>query len=76
VLVETIVPYRFLPAVQAMPRGGPNHDTTSVMDTAAPTAFGSQQVARGAAMTVVFFSIVLLFTLLQRYVMKQERVIK
>ena len=58
-----------------MTQGGPNHATTTVMYEAVNAAFASQQVARGAAMTVVFFTIVLLLALLQRYIARQERVI-
>jgi multiple sugar transport system permease protein len=46
------------------------------MYEAVNAAFAGQQVARGAAMTVVFFVIVLLLTLLQRYAVKHEKVIE
>ena len=75
VLVTTILAFRLFDQVQIMTQGGPNHATTTVMYEAVTSAFASQQVARGAAMTVVFFTIVLLLTLLQRYVVRQERVI-
>ena len=76
VLVTTILAFRLFDQVQIMTQGGPSHATTTVMYEAVTAAFGSQQVAKGAAMTVVFFVIVLLFTLLQRYVLKQERTIE
>ncbi len=76
VLVTTILAFRLFDQVQIMTQGGPNHATTTVMFEAVNSAFGSQQVARAAAMTVVFFSIVLLITLLQRAVSRQERVIE
>jgi len=75
ILVTTILAFRLFDQVQIMTRGGPNHATTTVMYEAVNAAFGSQQVARAAAMTVVFFTIVLMFTLLQRSVAKQERTI-
>ncbi|WP_455366474.1 carbohydrate ABC transporter permease [Kaarinaea lacus] len=75
VLVTTILAFRLFDQVQIMTQGGPSHATTTVMYEAVNAAFASQQVAKGAAMTVVFFTIVLLLTLLQRYVLKQERVI-
>lgn len=75
VLVTTILAFRLFDQVQIMTQGGPNHATTTVMYEAVNAAFASQQVARGAAMTVVFFTIVLLLALLQRYVARQERVI-
>jgi len=72
ILVTTILAFRLFDQVQIMTQGGPNHATTTVMYESVNTAFGSQQVARGAAMTVVFFSIVLSLTLLQRYVVQQK----
>jgi len=76
VLVTTILAFRLFDQVQIMTQGGPNYATTTVMYEAVNSAFGSQQVARAAAMTVVFFTIVLLITLLQRAVARHERVIE
>lgn len=73
VLVTTILTFRLFDQVQIMTQGGPEHATTTVMYEAVTTAFGSQQVARGAAITVVFFVIVLLLTVLQRSLLKQQR---
>jgi len=72
ILVTTILAFRLFDQVQIMTQGGPNHATTTVMFEAVNTAFGSQQVARAASMTVVFFVIVLMLTLLQRYMVRQE----
>ncbi|MEA3244451.1 MAG: sugar ABC transporter permease [Pseudomonadota bacterium] len=76
VLVTTILAFRLFDQVQIMTQGGPNYATTTVMYEAVNSAFGSQQVARAAAMTVVFFTIVLLITLLQRAVARHERVVE
>lgn len=76
VLVTTILAFRLFDQVQIMTQGGPLHATTTVMYEAVNAAFASQQVAKGAAMTIVFFAIVLLITLLQRYVLKHEKVIE
>jgi multiple sugar transport system permease protein len=76
VLVTTILAFRLFDQVQIMTQGGPRHATTTVMYEAVTAAFASQQVARGAAMTVVFFIIVLAITLLQRYFLKHERVVE
>jgi len=72
ILVTTILSFRLFDQVQIMTQGGPNYATTTVMFEAVNTAFGSQQVARAAAITVVFFVIVLMLTLLQRYLARQE----
>lgn len=76
VLVTTILAFRLFDQVQIMTQGGPLYATTTVMYETVNTAFASQQVAKGAAMTVVFFTIVLLFTLLQRAIVKHEKVIE
>ena len=76
VLVTTILAFRLFDQIQIMTQGGPQFATTTVMYEAVNAAFASQQVAKGAAMTVVFFTIVLLLTLLQRYLVKHEKVIE
>jgi multiple sugar transport system permease protein len=43
------------------------------MYEAVQAAFTRQQVARGAAITVIFFLLVLLVTVVQRRVARQER---
>lgn len=73
VLVTTILAFRLFDQVQIMTQGGPEYATTTVMYETVNVAFGSQQVAKGAAMTVVFFIIVLLLTLLQRRIIKHEK---
>ena len=73
VLVTTILAFRLFDQVQIMTQGGPQHATTTVMYEAVNAAFASQQVARGAAITVVFFTIVLLLTLVQHHFLRQER---
>jgi multiple sugar transport system permease protein len=76
VLVTTILAFRLFDQIQIMTQGGPQHATTTVIYEAVTAAFATQQVARGAAMTVVFFVIVLVLTLLQRKVLRQERAIE
>lgn len=73
VLVTTILAFRLFDQVQIMTQGGPLNATTTTMFESVQAAFGRQQVAKGAAMTVVLFVIVLFITLLQRRIVKQER---
>jgi multiple sugar transport system permease protein len=73
VLVTTILAFRLFDQVQIMTQGGPGDASTTVMYEAVESAFSRQQVARGAAMTVVLFVIVLALTLLQRRWSGQER---
>lgn len=73
VLVTTILAFRLFDQVQIMTQGGPHGATTTVMFEAVQAAFARQQVARGAAMTVVLFLVVLLISWLQRRIARQER---
>jgi len=73
VLVTTILAFRLFDQVQVMTQGGPNNATTSVMFEAVQAAFARQQVARGAAMTVVLFLVVLAITWLQRRIVREAR---
>ncbi len=72
-LVTTILAFRLFDQVQIMTRGGPDNATTTVMYEMVQTVFTRQQVARASAMTVLFFLVVLLITLLQRRFARQER---
>jgi len=73
VLVTTILAFRLFDQVQIMTQGGPHDASTTMMFEAVEAAFARQQVARGAAMTVVLFLVVLLISWLQRRVARQER---
>ena len=73
VLVTSILAFRLFDQVQIMTQGGPHDATTTVMFEAVQEAFARQQVARGAAMSVVLFLVVLLISWLQRRLARQER---
>lgn len=73
VLVTTILAFRLFDQVQIMTQGGPHDATTTVMYEAVQASFDRQQVARGAAMTVILFLVVLLISWLQHRVARQER---
>ena len=73
VLVTTILAFRLFDQVQIMTQGGPRNATTTAMYEAVQAAFARQQVAKGAAITVVMFVIVLLITAVQRRLVRQER---
>lgn len=76
VLVTSILAFRLFDQIQIMTQGGPEDATTTVMYETVHAAFERQQVARAAAMTAVFFVIVLMITWLQRRFIRQEREIK
>lgn len=73
VVVTSILAFRLFDQVRIMTQGGPGEASATVIYAAVRAAFERQQVARGAAMTVVFFLIVLAVTLLQRRLLRQER---
>jgi multiple sugar transport system permease protein len=73
-LITTILAFRLFDQVQIMTRGGPDNATTTLMYEMVQAVFSRQQVARASAMTVIFFLLVLLVTLLQRRFARQERV--
>jgi multiple sugar transport system permease protein len=75
-LVTSILAFRLFDQVQIMTQGGPNDATTTVMYEAVKAAFEQQKMAKGAAMTVVFFVIVLLITIAQRMLVKEEKAIE
>ena len=73
VLVTTILAFRLFDQVQIMTQGGPRNATTTAMYEAVQAAFSRQQVARGAAITVILFAVVVLVTWVQRRIVQQER---
>jgi multiple sugar transport system permease protein len=75
-LLTSILAFRLFDQVQIMTQGGPNDATTTVMYEAIKAGFEQQKVAKGAAMTVVLFLIVLVITILQRFVIKEEKAIE
>lgn len=76
VLVTTILSFRLFDSVRIMTRGGPNDATTTVMNEAIKAAFDQQKMAKGSAITVIFFLIVLVITLLQRLLVQEEKAIE
>jgi multiple sugar transport system permease protein len=76
VMVTCILAFRLFDQVQIMTQGGPLDATTTVMYETVKAAFEQQKMAKGAAMTVVFFLIVLTITIVQRLLVKEERVIQ
>jgi multiple sugar transport system permease protein len=74
-LVTSILSFRLFDQVKIMTQGGPNDSTTTVMYEAVKASFEQQKMAKGAAMTVIFFLIVLTITILQRVLVKEETAI-
>jgi multiple sugar transport system permease protein len=72
VVVTTILSFRVFDQVRIMTRGGPENASTTVIHEAVRAAFDRADVARGAAMTVIFFALVLGLTILQRRLLKHR----
>ena len=72
-LVTTILAFRLFDQVWILTQGGPQRATTTVMFEMVRAVFSRQDVARGAAMSVVFFIIVLAVTLVQRLLVREEQ---
>ncbi len=72
VLVTAILSFRVFDQVRIMTRGGPDDASTTVIYEAVRAGFDRAQVARGAAMTVIFFIMVLNVTLILRHFLRHE----
>ncbi len=72
VVVTSILAFRVFDQVRIMTRGGPQNASTTMVFEAVQAAFDRAQAARGAAMAVIFFLIVLAITLLQRRLLREE----
>jgi multiple sugar transport system permease protein len=73
VMVTTILSLRLFDQVYIMTRGGPLNATTTVMYQAVTSAFDQGNIGRAAAITVVFFVLVLGVALIQRWFLREER---
>lgn len=73
VMITTLFSLRLFDQVYIMTQGGPNNATSTVMYQAVTSAFIANNVGRGSAMTVVFVVIILLITLIQRRILREER---
>ncbi|MEX2473156.1 MAG: sugar ABC transporter permease [Gemmatimonadota bacterium] len=65
-VITAILSFRLFDQIRILTRGGPQERTTTVMYEAVTAAFDRQQVALSAAMSVVFFLVVLFISLTGR----------
>jgi len=72
IMVTAILAFRVFDQVQILTQGGPLKATTTVIYEAYTTAFGRLQVGRACAITVVFFLLVLVITVVARALMRQQ----
>ncbi len=72
VIVTTILSFRVFDQVRIMTRGGPQNASNTVIHELVRNAFDQGNVAVGAAMSVVFFLVVLAVALVQRRLLRQR----
>lgn len=72
VIVTTILSFRVFDQVRIMTRGGPQNASNTVIHEVVRNAFDQGNVAVGAAMSVVFFVVVLAVSLVQRRLLRQR----
>jgi len=72
VIVTSILSFRVFDQVRIMTHGGPHDASATVIYEAVRAAFDRADVARGAAMSVIFFLVVVAITLVQRRLLRQE----
>ena len=75
VMITTILSFQLFDQIYILTQGGPGDATTTIMYQAVTSAFTEGDVGQGAALTVVFFAVVLVLTLLQRRLLREERTV-
>jgi len=75
VMVTMILSLQLFDQINILTQGGPGEATSTLMYQAVTSAFTEGDVGQGAAITVVFFVVVLALTLVQRRVLREERAV-
>lgn len=75
VMVTTILSLQLFDQINILTQGGPGNSTSTIMYQAVTSAFTAGDVGQGAAITVVFFVIVLALTVVQRRMLREERAV-
>jgi multiple sugar transport system permease protein len=73
IISTTILAFRVFTQIDVMTKGGPQESTMSLIYYIVQKGFREQRIGYASAMTFVFFSIVLLISLLQKLLMKSEK---
>jgi multiple sugar transport system permease protein len=73
VTVTSILAFRLFDQIWVMTQGEPLGNTSTMMFEMVQVGFERQQIARGSAIAVIFFLIVLAVTVVQRALLKEER---
>lgn len=75
VLATTILAFKLFTQVEVMTRGGPQNASMTTIVHAVHQGWGQLKVGYAAAISIVFFLIVLGISLLQRYFLREERAV-
>jgi multiple sugar transport system permease protein len=75
VLATTILAFKLFDQVQVMTQGGPQNASMTTMVYVIQQGWGQLKVGYASAVSVVFFVIVLIVSLLQRFFIREERTV-
>lgn len=75
VLATTILAFKLFDQVQVMTQGGPQNASMTTMVYVIQQGWGQLKVGYASAVSVVFFIIVLIVSLLQRFFIREERTV-
>ncbi len=73
IIVTTILSFRVFDQVRIMTQGGPNNQSTTLIYETVKAAFDRGQIAKGMAISIIFFLLVFVTTLILRKLLKQEK---
>jgi len=76
VLATTILAFKLFTQVEVMTKGGPQNASMTTIVHAVHQGWGQLKVGYAAAISIVFFLIVLGISLLQRYFLREERAVE
>jgi multiple sugar transport system permease protein len=75
VITTTILAFRLFDQVKVMTNGGPQNASMTTIVYVIEQGWGQLKVGYASAISVIFFIIVLVISLLQRRVLREERVV-
>jgi multiple sugar transport system permease protein len=75
VMVTTILSFQLFDQVYILTQGGPGNSTSTIMYQAVTSAYTEGDVGQGAALTVVFFVFVLVVTMIQRRLLREDKAV-
>jgi multiple sugar transport system permease protein len=76
VLATTILAFKLFTQVEVMTKGGPQNASMTTIVHVVHQGWGQLKVGYASAISIAFFLIVLGVSLLQRYFLREERVVE